>query len=243
MGNKKEKLEQEEAEYLEVRSAYEDILQTLEPMLERKRIIDLLLKEYETIDEDYENLLVRKENYLKFQESEHPPELDSIRTKLLPLRVQHRELEEAFDLSNAIAKKTASLRGQLIKIKHFGSVDENGNFQLGFSEQHVLKQMKLKINQLQLELSRFNKELEDTKLRLKIYTNLVTPNDGFFAVNMRWHLRSSHQVHHMVGGTMAQVGTLQNQLRDYQGILRNELGKVKNKISELTQRRLRILEQ
>lgn len=242
-GNKKEKLKKEEVEYIAVREEYEEAQQDLAPVLERQRIINLLLNEYKTIDEDYENLLVRKENYLKFHESAHTPELESIRTQLLPLRIELRELEEAFELGNSIAMQAGSLRMLLAKANNFGSVDDDGNFYLGFSEEHKLKQMKLKISQLQLQLDRYNKELEDTKLRLKIYISLATKNTGFFVNNLRWHVKSSYHMHQMVAVAMAQIGTLQNQLRDYQKMLRNELGKAKNKISELTQRRLRILEQ
>ena len=165
-GKKTEKLEGERREYYAARVKFDAAVREL-------KAVELDL---ECTEEDLQDLSNCEERYIRAVEAKRraieasgTPQSQALMEKeqdLNFMRSQERELEEAITAGTAALRLASEVVRSLKHVEGIGLFDRlGGGFLMDMAKQEVLDDAQKNVEQLQVQLQRFNKELADVKIR------------------------------------------------------------------------------
>lgn len=183
-GKKNEKLEGERREYYAARVKYDAAVRELKAVE-----VDL-----ECTEEDLQDLSNCEERYVRAMEekrmaieSSGTPQSREVVEKAQDLnfmRGQELELEEAIAAGTAALRMASDVVQSLKHVEGLGLIDKlAGGFLMDMAKQEVFDDAQQNVEQLQVQLQRFGKELADVKYRANMTAGvgrLLKFSDGYF---------------------------------------------------------------
>jgi len=183
-GKKTEKLEGERREYYAARVKFDAAVREL-------KAVELDL---ECTEEDLQDLADCEQRYVQAMEEKRmaigasrTPQSRQLREKeqdLVFLKNQEQELEEAISAGTAALRVASDVVLSLKHVEGLGIIDRlGGGFLMDMAKQEVLDDAQKNVEELQIQLQRFNKELADVKVRANLtagMSRLLKFTDTYF---------------------------------------------------------------
>ena len=164
-GKQTEKLEGERREYYAARVKYDAAVREL-------KAVELDL---ECTEEDLQDLIGCEERFIRAVEKKRRAietsgtaqsrNLMEKQQDLNFLKSQERELQEAIAAGTAALRAASEVVRSLKHVEGLGIFDRLGGFLMDMAKQEVLDDAQKNVEQLQIQLQLFNKELADVKIR------------------------------------------------------------------------------
>lgn len=238
-GRKNEKLEGERREYYAARVKYDAAVRELKAVELDLECTEEDLQDLQNCEERYALAMEEKRLAIEASGTEQSLVLLQKEQELNFLRSQERELEEA------IAAGTAALRvanDVVLSMKHaegIGFIDRlGGGFLMDMAKQEMLDEAQKNVEELQIQLQRFNKELSDVELRanLKVsFEQLLKFSDSYFenlltvetpVDRMKESLKQVDQTRDLILGILRQLQTRLEEVRHRQEPAQAELNEL-----------------
>ena len=239
-GKMDEKLDAERREYYAARAKYDSCMQEL----------NAINQDIEATEEDLADLADCEEHYTKALEAKRhaveaagTPEGEALlkqEEQLTYLSAQLRELEEAIAAGTEALHTTADVMQDIESAKDWATIDllGGGGFWADKAKHDKLDGAQAKIQQLQVQLQRFNKELSDVALR----TNLQVSIDGmlrfsdFFFDGLLTDTTVLDRIKlslHQVEQTREEILTILRQIHDQADDVRHRLSRIRQESDSL----------
>ena len=165
-GMKKEKLEGERREYYAARVKYDAAVRELKAVELDLECTEEDLQDLQHCEEKYVRAMEEKRRAIESSGTAQSRELLEKEQDLTFLKSQERELKEAIAAGTAALRVASDVVQDLKHIQGLGMIDRfGGGFLMDMARNEVLDDAQKNVEQLQIELQRFNKELADVKLR------------------------------------------------------------------------------
>lgn len=238
-GKMDEKLDLERREYYAARAKYDACMQELEA----------IEQDIEATEEDLADLASCEENYARALEAKRlaiensgRPEADTLlkqREQLTYLTGQARELEEAIEAGTQALRTTADILQDIESAKDWATFDLLGGGFLADKAKHdKLDEAQSLVEQLQVQLQRFNKELSDVTIRCHIQVRIeemLKFADFFFDGLLvdATVLNRIKQALHQVSETREQILSILRQLQDELEDVRHKRGRIQKELDAL----------
>lgn len=166
IGKKDEMLDKERREAYAARVKYDAA----------RRELDAIQEDIRETEQDLQDLLDCEERYAKkleetrlAMEAEHSPDGEALLEKehtLTYLENQEVELEEAIEAGTAALRTLSEVISNINSAKDWSHLDVLGSkFLLDFAKHEKLEETQTNIEQLQIQLQHFNRELSDISIR------------------------------------------------------------------------------
>lgn len=166
IGKKDEMLDKERREAYAARVKYDAA----------RRELDAIQEDIRETEQDLQDLLDCEERYAKkleetrlAMEAEHSPDGEALLEKehtLTYLENQEVELEEAIEAGTAALRTLSEVISNINSAKDWSHLDVlGGKFLLDFAKHEKLEETQTNIEQLQIQLQHFNRELSDISIR------------------------------------------------------------------------------
>jgi len=219
-GKMDEKLDMERREYYAARAKYDTCIRELEA----------IEQDIEATEEDLADLADCETRYARAAEAKRQaieaagiPEAKTLlqqEAQLSYLAGQERELEEAIAAGTAALQTTANILQTIESAKDWATLDLlGGGLLVDLAKHDKLDDAQKEVEDLQVQLQRFNKELSDVTIRNCLQVNIDGMLrfadfffDGLFADAAV--LDKIRQSHTQVEGTREQILTILRQLQD-----------------------------
>ena len=236
VGKKDEKLDEERREYYAARVKYDMAAQELAAIRQDIESTEEDLQDLADCEERYAQVLEEKRQAIEAAGTTVSEELLEKEHSLNFLCSQERELEEAITAGTAALRTASDVLSSLRNVENLNYLDRFGNNPLTDMAKHeTLDDTQKCVEQLQLHLQQFNKELPDIPLRENMRSSIdwmLNFSDFFFdnlfidaAVPER--IRQAHeQVDHLLNhilGILRQLQTLLEEVRHNQGKVKKEV--------------------
>lgn len=173
MGKKEEKLDAERREYYAARVKYDAAARELEAIRQDIEATEEDLQDLQDCEERYARALEEKRLAI---EAAGTPDTDALLGKertLTFLHSQERELEEAITAGNAALRTANDVAASLRSAEDWGTFDLLGGGLLADAAKHEkLDEAQKNVEELQVHLQRFNKELSDVSIRADIQISI-----------------------------------------------------------------------
>lgn len=173
LGKKEEKLDLERREFYAARVKYDAAARELESIRQDIESTEEDLLDLQDCEARYAAALEQKRTAI---ENSGLPEAEEILTKgrnLNRLRCQEQELEEALAAGNAALHAADDVEDSLRSAEDWSTLDLLGGGLLTDSAKHdKLEEAQKNIEQLQIQLQKFNKELSDVTIRTNVQMNM-----------------------------------------------------------------------
>ncbi len=183
-GKMEEKLDQERREYYAARVKYEAALRELQAVEQDLECTEEDLLDLKDCELRYVQVMEAKRIAIENAGTKVSEELLEAEQKLSFLRSQERELEEAITAGTAALRKANDVVTSLKHAEGLGLFDVlGGGFLADMAKHETLDEAQKNVEELQVCLQRFNKELSDVALRadLKVSVDrLLRFADVFF---------------------------------------------------------------
>jgi len=238
-GKMNEKLEGERREYYAARVKYDAAVRELKAVELDLECTEEDLQDLQDCEQRYARAMEEKRLAIKVSGTEQSREIVEKEQDLNFLKSQEQELQEA------IAAGTAALRvanDMVLSLKHvegLGVIERLGtNFLADMARREVLDDAQKNVEQLQIQLQKFNKELADVKLRdnlavgmgrlLKFtdtyFDNLVTVETS--AERLKESVRQVDETRDLILGILRQLQTRLEEVRHRQVTMQEELNRL-----------------
>ncbi len=172
LGKKEEKLDTERREYYAARVKYDAALRELEAVRQDLEVTQEDLMDLKDCETQYAQALERKRQTI---EASALPEARKLLEKgraLNRLRIQELELEEALDAGSAALSAVSNVTESLRSAEEWGTLDMLGGGLLTEAKQERLDMAQKNIEELQIQLQRFNKEMADVPIRASMQSSI-----------------------------------------------------------------------
>ena len=165
-GKKNEKLEGERREYYAARVKYDAAVRELKALELDLECTEEDLNDLRDCEQRYARAMEEKRCAIKESGTEQSREFQEKEQKLNFLQGQERELEEAIATGTAALRVANEMVRSLKHVESLGMFERLGSsFLTDMAKREVLDDAQKNVEELQIQLQRFNKELADVKLR------------------------------------------------------------------------------
>lgn len=183
-GKKEEKLEGERREYYAARVKYDAAVRELKAVELDLECTEEDLQDLQSCEERYVRAMDEKRKAIEASGTEQSRELTEKDQDLTFMKSQERELEEAITAGTAALRVASEVVRSLNHVEGLGLFDRlGGGFLMDMAKQEVLDDAQKNVEQLQIQLQRFNKELADVKYRANMNASvgrLLKFTDSYF---------------------------------------------------------------
>ena len=165
-GKKTEKLEGERREYYAARVKYDAAVRELKAVELDLECTEEDLQDLSSCEERYVHAMEEKRRAIEASGTEESRDLVEKAQDLNFMKSQEVELEEAIAAGTAALRLASEVVRSLKHMEGIGFIDRiGGGFLMDMARQEVLDEAQKNVEQLQIQLQRFNKELADVKIR------------------------------------------------------------------------------
>ncbi|QGU93912.1 hypothetical protein GOM49_01115 [Clostridium bovifaecis] len=196
IGQKEEKIEKEKEEYILAKVRYDEesaVVSSLE--IDIKQIEDRL-KPFERLEEEYEDIIKKKEENVLINHPEDRIKLKKIEEKILDYKADSKELKEAIAAGNSLLEIVRKLVNSLESAANWGTLDMIGGGILSTAIKHShIDEAKGCSYEVKEYMRRFQRELKDIDRELNLDVSIGSFTtfadyffDGFF---VDWYVQSS----------------------------------------------------
>lgn len=238
-GKMNEKLEGERREYYAARVKYDAAVRELKAVELDLECTEEDLLDLRDCEQRYASAMEEKRRAIKDSGTEQSREFLEKEQDLNFLRGQERELEEAITAGTAALRVANDMVQSLKHVEGLGMFERLGSsFLTDMAKREVLDDAQKTVEQLQIQLQRFNKELADVKLRdnlavgmgrlLKFtdtyFENLLTvetPSD-----RMKESIRQVDETRDLILGMLRQLQTRLEEVRHRQVTMQEALNQL-----------------
>lgn len=172
-GKMDEKLDLERREYYAARAKYDACLRELEAVSQDMEATEEDLRDLADCEERYARALEEKRRAIEASGRPEGAALLEQKEQLIYLSGQERELEEAIAAGTTALRTTADILQDIESAKDWATLDLLGGGFLADKAKHDrLDDAQQNVEQLQVQLQRFNKELSDVTIRSCLQVNI-----------------------------------------------------------------------
>lgn len=172
-GQREEKLDEERREYYTARAKFDTARRELEAIEQDIESTEEDLQDLADCEERYAQALERKRQAIEVSGTPVSDTLLGNERTLQFLKGQDRELEEAITAGTTALQTTADVLQNIESAKDWAAFDILGGGILADLAKHdKLDEAQKSVEQLQVELQRFNKELSDVSIRADIQVSI-----------------------------------------------------------------------
>ena len=165
-GKKTEKLEGERREYYAARVKYDAAVRELKAVELDLECTEEDLQDLSNCEERFIRAVEQKRQAIESSGTKQSRELMERQQDLNFMKSQERELEEAIAAGTAALRIASEVVRSLKHVEGLGLFERlGGGFLMDMAKQEVLDDAQKNVEQLQIQLQRFNKELADVKIR------------------------------------------------------------------------------
>lgn len=164
-GKKTEKLEGERREYYAARVKYDAAVRELKAVELDLECTEEDLQDLSSCEERYVRAMEEKRRAIEASGTTQSRDLVEKEQNLNFMKSQERELEEAIAAGTAALRIASEVVRSLRHMEGLGMFDRLGGFLMDMAKQEVLDEAQKNVEQLQIQLQKFNKELADVKYR------------------------------------------------------------------------------
>ena len=183
-GKKTEKLEGERREYYAARVKYDAAVRELKAVELDLECTEEDLQDLSSCEERYVRAMEEKRRAIEASGTARSRDLVEKAQDLNFMKAQERELEEAIAAGTAALRTASEVVRSLKHLEGLGLFDRlGGGFLMDMAKQEVLDEAQKNVEQLQIELQKFNKELADVKYRSNMNASvgrLLKFTDSYF---------------------------------------------------------------
>lgn len=173
MGNKYEKLDKENEEYLLAKLKYEESAKQIEKLEKELKEVRSTLKKFEDLDRRYQLLIKEKEEVIISQGGALGFSLKESLVKIDEMKIDTKEIREAIHAGEATLNALDEVRSKLETAKGWGTWDLLGGGIIADIAKHSAIDKANKVAEdVQEHLNRFKKELSDVNEFTDIQVNL-----------------------------------------------------------------------
>lgn len=239
LGKKEEKLDAERREYYAARVKYDAAARELEAIRQDIESTQEDLQDLRDCEERYAKALEEKRQAIEAAGTPGAEELLGKGRTVSFLRSQEQELEEALTAGNAALLAANAVAANLKSAEAWGTFDLLGGGLLADIAKHdKLDEAQQSIEQLQIALQRFNKELSDVSIRANVQVNIdaMLKFADYFFDNIFTDsavLDRIKQAHTQVDETHDQILGVLRQLQDKLEEVRHKLTSAKQEMDSL----------
>lgn len=152
----------EQQEAISSKLKYDEVLSELEMVNNELKNTINQINSLGSIEEDYKNLLIEKEEYIKTNPSDLRDKLEEIINKQAELQREKKELKEALDAGQELILALERVSENLNSAENWGLYDILGGGIIATAAKHSrLDEASRDINEAQSLLKRFHRELSD----------------------------------------------------------------------------------
>ena len=184
VGKKDEKLDEERREAYEARVKYDAAARELDAIEQDMECTEEDLADLADCEERYAHAIEKKRLSIEAAGTSLSEELLEKERSLHYLQSQERELEEAITAGTTVLRTASEVMSSLRKVESLGYFDRFGNNPLTDMAKHeTLDEAQKYVEQLQVALQRFNKELSDVSIRESLQGSIermLKFSDSFF---------------------------------------------------------------
>jgi len=219
-GKMDEKLDTERREYYAARVKYDACVRELEAIEQDIEATEEDLADLADCEVRYAQALENKRKAIKAAGTQEAERLLKQEAMLAYLTSQERELEEAIAAGTVALRTTADIMQAIEAAKDWATFDLLGGGLLAdFAKHDKLDDAQQKVEELQVQLQRFNKELSDVTIRayLQVSIDGMLKFADFFFDGLLADaavLDRIKQSHAQVEGTREEILTILRQLQD-----------------------------
>lgn len=165
-GKKAEKLEGERREFYAARVKYDAAVRELKAVELDLECTEEDLQDLSNCEQRYVHAMEQKRRAIETSGTAQSRDLVEKEQDLNFLKSQERELEEAIAAGTAALRVASEVVRSLKHVEGLGVIDRlGGGFLMDMAKQELLDDTQKNVEQLQIQLQRFNKELADVKIR------------------------------------------------------------------------------
>jgi len=235
IGKKEEMLDKERREAYAARIKYDAARRELDAIQEDIRETEQDLQDLQNCEERYNKKLEEARLVL---ETEHTPDGEALLEKeqtAAYLQNQERELHEAIEAGTSALRTLSDVISGINSAKDWSHIDLLGGRLLDFAKHEHLQQMQENIEQLQIQLQRFNRELSDVSIRGNLQASIdrMLKFSDLFLASLAEDLtiqekiqrasREADQTRDQILGVLRQLQTALEQVRHQQISIRKEM--------------------
>ena len=184
LGKKDEKLDEERREYYAARVKYDAAARELEAIEQDIECTEEDLADLADCEERYARVIEERRHAIETAGTPLSEELLEKENTLNFLRSQEQELEEAISTGTTVLRTASEVLSSLRNVENLGYFDRFGNNPLTDMAKHeTLDEAQKNIEQLQIAMQRFNKELSDVSIRESMQGSIermLKFSDSFF---------------------------------------------------------------
>jgi len=238
-GKMNEKLEGERREYYAARVKYDAAVRELKAVELDLECTEEDLNDLQDCEQRYAKAMEEKRLAIEASGTAQSREFLEKEQDLNFLRGQERELEEAINAGTAALRVANEVVLSLKHVESLGLIDRLGSsFLTDMAKREVLDDAQKNVEQLQIQLQRFNKELADVKLRNNLAVGmgrLLKFTDTYFenlltvetpADRMKESVRQVDETRDLILGMLRQLQTRLEEVRHRQATMQAELNQL-----------------
>lgn len=235
IGKKEEMLDKERREAYAARIKYDAARRELDAIQEDILETEQDLQDLQDCEERYNKKL---EEIRLALEAEHTPDGEALLKKeqtAAYLHSQEWELKEAIEAGTAALRTLSDVINGINSAKDWSYMDILGVRLLDFAKHEHLEQMQQNIEQLQIQLQKFNRELSDVSIRGSLQTSIdrMLKFSDLFLTSLAEDLTIQEKIQHasreadqtrdQILGVLRQLQTAMEQVRHQQIGIRKEM--------------------
>lgn len=169
-----EKLEGERREYYAARVKYDAAVRELKAVELDLECTEEDLQDLQNCESRYARAMEAKRHAIAASGTARSREFVEKEQDLIFLKSQEQELEEAISAGTAALRVASDVVQSLKHVEGLGLIDRlGGGFLMDMAKQEVLDEAQKNVEQLQIQLQLFNKELADVKLKANLSGGVV----------------------------------------------------------------------
>jgi len=242
MGNKDEKLDKEQQEYLAARIEYETSQRVEQELLKQRESLISQMESLEHAEQEYQMLLKEKEEILKKQQNRVAGELFKLSEEEGRLRAREKELLEAREAASYVLSSLQRVLNSLDSAAGWGTWDMLGGGLIATAMKHSkIDDARDAIADVQYNLRRLQRELKDVRMDSDLEINVdgcLTFADYFFdGIIVDWMVQSN------INSALSKASEVNNKVERLKYRLQDELSQNAAEMAQLRQRRKQLIEQ
>lgn len=239
-GKMNEKLDTERREYYAARAKYDSCIQELEAINQDIESTEEDLADLADCEIRYAKALEAKRQAMEAAKTPEGETLLKQEEQLSWLSAQLQELEEVIAAGTEALNTTAEVMQDIESAKDWATIDMlgGGGFWADKAKHDKLDGAQSKVQQLQVQLQRFNKELSDVALRNNLQVNIdgMLRFSDFFFDGLMADATVLDRIKlslHQVGQTREQILTILRQIHDKADDVRHRLSRIRQETDSL----------
>jgi vacuolar-type H+-ATPase subunit I/STV1 len=232
LGKKDEVLDQHQKEVVEATLKYEEAAETVSDMKKEMIDLDAKLRALGNLDAEYKIIIQEKERLIYDTESPMSQTLFEIVEQKAEARVYLKEIKEAITAGDSVLKSLYDAQDSLSSAGNWGTFDMLGGGLIASAVKHSrINDSKGFIHDAQSKMRRFQKELKDIEMRIKVQFEtggMLKFADFFFdGLIVDWVVQGR------IRDSEAQTKQQTKRISSIMGKLRNECKKLEVKVASL----------